>query len=485
MAKVYNFFSSVNTGEEEVRVTQISKNEMAIEFNLRSLDIKEYFTELPTLKTQHKIISESFYSTKDEGKEELPFYSIIINQKPSDFETVILKGKMIALSDVRPFTYEGEKGKSRSSERPFYRSYYLGDYRGIHLTKIDLFPLTFDRDNQKLIIYPHLKMNIKSSNKVSKFKLQEKWNSQNEGFERLMIAFPHGYLEEIKSFVHWKEQIGHMVYTYQFSDFLDKKDRKIICQELEKEMINYLIIIGNNQLKLEKHFCSSKPKGSDLISDYYIGYITAENKNELENYLKSIIHYEKGEVGRIFGHSKYRKFFYSIEKIASYELEKDEFYSKKKINQRIQEKSLIPTLIPTNRPLPITFIQGLLQQDLISKYRFAGELFFASKLENIKKESSFLTVKDILLQNNFSLDPSLLLKTDFIKKLNPSVFSNTLKLKNEKGRTVSNARVIIDSPIGQKIFYSNDQGIVTTNFAIEGKNTRIISPEYQFFELDR
>jgi len=306
---------------------------MNIHFLIPKIDTKEN-------NSFEEISVKGLNLTSDLHRPKLPFYSILVESLPEDIKIEMQKGTEVSLENFKPLPQEDLPCRCDSPKKlePFneavyqekqnfhYKKEYIGDFRGTPITRLLVFPSSFDGSTQKTIFYPQSSFFISHKNKkhFNIFSLKNHLldTRKNEINKKIFVMGSSSLLKELTQWVNFKKSLGFSIDLVSF-DNLEKTAenlRKFIHERWKnpKTRFGHALLIGH-----EKNFptfyvptSSNSETPSDLsyftmggeedfILEVFYGRLVADSSQDVKNQIQKILNQEKAKISEknsyIFG----------------------------------------------------------------------------------------------------------------------------------------------------------------------------------------
>ncbi len=211
-AKVFYLQKTQALSDQAVPISlTYGKKKIEVRFNLQKIEgIETQSEEGQTLfRLNHQYLGPNYQYNSPQvlGK------SYLLKGHPSDFTVKVQMGDEARLIGVIPplvpkYPCRCEEKQAIRWQRPgkkdrvtSYRLEFLGDFRGIPLTKLTLFPMHTE-NGRNLLVYPRAVYQVLGRKTVSLFNWQQSWSSTRAGKDMLLI----GRQDLLKAMAPWKKR---------------------------------------------------------------------------------------------------------------------------------------------------------------------------------------------------------------------------------------------------------------------------------------
>ena len=176
---------------------------------------------------------------------------------------------------------------------------YLGDFRGVHLTKVKINVATYFPKTKSVSVSKDF--SVKHNSKEFRFKMR--------GFNKYLIIVPQGFRDALSDFVAWKESRGFIVEVEELhSDLISKKTVADIVKEYyKKRKVHFVMLVGTERMMptnyVRTKFSYKTPSdymyftmggATDLIPDIFHSRLVVETPQQLRRILWKSVRYELG-----------------------------------------------------------------------------------------------------------------------------------------------------------------------------------------------
>lgn len=291
--------------------------------------------------------------TRMKGMPELPVRSWLIQGEPQAIDVQLKRDGVKVYRNIflppslpepcrcqdindprRAFVWDEKKYKQ---ERSPIQKIYLGKYRGVPLTRVDVIGGDYDTNSKELKIYQKIDVTINKN-------LFEFTASSSKNY---LIVTPKHLEGGIENFVKYRESKGYQVFVESIEQKNLNKNfiQKIILNQYVKNKINYLLFVGDAsqipQFEVETSGSYRTPTDlpyltldgkQDHIPDVFSGRVTARTVEQVQFQLEKVMQFETQNQTPIAG-------FQNVIGVASNEGEgpSDADYIQK-INREFEEK---------------------------------------------------------------------------------------------------------------------------------------------------
>lgn len=305
-------------------------NKKLLQFNLSKLSLNEKKWQQKKW-FQLEMKSKEFNLTTTPGAPELPYYSVLLQGRPEDFDLHLDLGASKLLSSIElspaPYlpcrcakdgdkiNYEMETRLYQAWETPkFYEMQYLGDYRGTALTKLSIYPVQYSWQRKEVMLYPELSLSVENKN-LGQTPLYKDFGqllaqTRPEGARYLILA-PLHLTPALADFIAWKQQLGLTVEVVneasygssfeQIQNFLQARFKD------EETRFDYLLLVGDETIMptayVPTKFDRNTPSDlryltyggvDDSIPDTFYGRLVVQTEADIKNQVRKWMQYEQG-----------------------------------------------------------------------------------------------------------------------------------------------------------------------------------------------
>ena len=301
-----------------------SLDDYIIDFEINWMQTKEVF-DVPHNEIFQSLSFQSLKTSNDVGKPTLPYYSIIVEGKPDYFNIKYTNNLFKEVNNIMPVPYQPEKKRCgpcekepftikwdfyESSGNVFFKKEYLGDFRGVELTKITFYPVQLIGSDKTLKIYHDIDFTV--SNNQGKIRVL---NDTNKIFDKIsldmryLILSTEEMIPNLSDFVEFKMEQGYQVDVFSLEDtgdtFVEIKEFIHNRYNNPETTFSYALLVGHEDSFPTEYVptSSSFMTPSDLnyfvmggegdyIPDVFYGRLVVENADDVANQVEKIINYE-------------------------------------------------------------------------------------------------------------------------------------------------------------------------------------------------
>lgn len=259
-------------------------------------------------------------NTKEVSKASLPYYSFILKGIPSDFSVTLNKGKAFTVKGLKPAPAKElpcrcAKDKNLNPNvdilkyekgRGLYKIEYLGDFKGVHLSKVTLSPSKYK--NGLFEVYPMIEFSIKSAARSSiDFNISELPLNTKSQKNYLIVSAPK-LVKASKEFAEYKRGQGFKVKVVDLKSIgkTSAKLKTFFHEEYKRNGYDFALLIGHEESMPTEYIETSSDAQTpsdlkyftmggddDLIPDVFYGRIVASSESDVRNQLFKIKEYDQ------------------------------------------------------------------------------------------------------------------------------------------------------------------------------------------------
>ena len=295
-----------------------------INFFLRSMELNDVLENDFFEDDQFQDLSFYKLSSTDEvDRPQLPYMAIFLKGRPADFEIQILRGKASFVKDVLPrpnlklpcrCLKKGDDVKPldwdiyRSSRKKLYDVEYLGDFKGLPISRLKLYPTLYEARTRVLKVFPNINFNIfhktqnlEASHKIDRLLDLAKVNN------KFVVVGPERFFEALRPWRDWKEKQGFEIDFFAIEEIGTKSRdvKKFLHRLYKKEKFTWSLLIGHEEIMPTEYVKTNShdktPSDlkyftmggkSDSIPDVYYGRFVVDSVQDLESQIRKIIKFE-------------------------------------------------------------------------------------------------------------------------------------------------------------------------------------------------
>ena len=167
-------------------------------------------------------------NTDEINKPRLPYLVLFMEGKPSDFIVDVREGPSKVLTNILPrpnlklpcrCLREGDdiepldRGVYEDEKQELYDIDYLGDFRGIEISRVKLYPSRYIGRGKELIVYPKIEFSIfdRSKDIVATHEVKDLLTMDPLINKKFVVLGPERFFEALDPWKKWKEQQGFEV----------------------------------------------------------------------------------------------------------------------------------------------------------------------------------------------------------------------------------------------------------------------------------
>ncbi|MEE2744581.1 MAG: C25 family cysteine peptidase [Bdellovibrionota bacterium] len=295
-----------------------------INFFLRSMEVNDVLAN--DYFVADKFQDVSFYklsSTDEVDKPKLPYMAIFLKGKPTDFKINISRGEVSVVKDLLPkpnlelpcrCLKTGDYVKPldwdiyKNSRKKLYEVEYLGDFKGLPISRLKLYPTLYEADRKVLKVFPNIKFNIfhRSQDLEASHKIDDLLDLARLN-KKFVVVGPERFFEALVPWRDWKEKQGFEIDFFAIEEIGTRaKDvKKFLHRLYKKEKFTWSLLIGHEEImpteyvKTNSHDKTPSDLNyftmggkSDSIPDVYYGRFVVDSVQDLESQIKKIIKFE-------------------------------------------------------------------------------------------------------------------------------------------------------------------------------------------------
>ncbi|MBI9055631.1 MAG: T9SS type A sorting domain-containing protein [Bacteroidales bacterium] len=328
--------------ETKINLLSSGENQIRLEFVFDAYAMEK----VSTSKGEVNLINIPNCSrTKIKGTPDLPKISqALAIPNNAGMELKIIDSKFVEIDDVDLAPSKGVITRDKDpktipfvygdvySKDEFYPSniaktadpYIIRNVRGQNVT---VYPVQYNPVTKKVRIYTHLTVELVEKGKGSKntlnvnskiendvvfdkvltnhfinyTKSSTKYTPVSESGKKMLIVCYSDFMDEMASFVAWKESIGYTVSLVNYSTIGSASALKTYVQnQYDQNGISYLLLVGDDaQVSSSSTSAGDSDNnygytaGSDHYLDIFVGRFSAENATQLQTQIDRTIYYER------------------------------------------------------------------------------------------------------------------------------------------------------------------------------------------------
>ncbi len=320
MANVYQLIDSKVQGDISVNE---NGSDVAVQFHIAQ--VKTASTkQVPFAKFETLQFNELSLAG-EAGTPGLPFHSILVKGMPHEIDVKYDLGNAVTLDGVIPAPVEPQQFRCTDCVQPEltvdWSSYadskhqvvkkeYLGDFRGMPLTRVSFFPASFVAEKEMTVVYPEASFEVRQTakGKLDTLVMPTEIITEADLNKKYLIVTPEKFVEALKPLVEWKTELGYEMEVVTLESIGTTADqvKAFIHGKYNEAAFTYALLVGH-----EKNFptfyrrTSSSARtpsdlpyfamggDSDFIPEVFSGRIIADKIEEVERQVAKTLEYEK------------------------------------------------------------------------------------------------------------------------------------------------------------------------------------------------
>jgi len=275
-------------------------------------------------------------NTDEINKPRLPYLTLFMEGKPKDFIVDVREGPTKKVANILPrpnlklpcrCLKEGDdiepldRKVYESAIEELYEIDYLGDFRGIEISRIKLYPSRYDGREKELIVYPTIEFSIfdKSKDIVATHEVRDLLELDSVTNKKFVVVGPERFFEALNPWKNWKEEQGFEVKLVPLEGLgqSPKDIRSFFRSEYKREAFSWALLLGHekimptNYVKTDSHDKTPSDLGyftmgglRDNIPDVFYGRFVVDSLQDLEVQVLKTIQFEKGAYSNKSGYKR-------------------------------------------------------------------------------------------------------------------------------------------------------------------------------------
>ncbi|MBI2520332.1 MAG: hypothetical protein HYV97_07935 [Bdellovibrio sp.] len=261
--------------------------------------------------------------TSEVSKAILPFKAFFINARPEELDVVIETGELQDLGEMALEPYLPRPCRCnevlqnqfvsetflQSDPGAFYKLEYLGDLRGVPLTRLLVFPVRLQAgvgQNFKVHLFPELNLQVsRKGHSVSLFSADQVTQWQTRGEQKMLMVAPERHIGGLQAFVDYKSRHGIPVTVKSFESIGGTKEGLAEFIKTNQKFTHVLIVGHENIIPtyyLATEFEAQTPSDlpyftfggeGDTIADVFYGRIASDSSEEIARILQKSMAFEQ------------------------------------------------------------------------------------------------------------------------------------------------------------------------------------------------
>ncbi|GAB4016744.1 MAG: hypothetical protein Fur0010_16730 [Bdellovibrio sp.] len=286
-----------------------SQHSLDFNLNLQNIELAKYKGAIPLSKNFSEIKYDNWPVNNLAGMPRVPFQSFIFEGEADQVKVVLETGEAVKIDETPTpeFVYpcrcdNGQKAiefkfnqKSFDEGSSLYKVEKLGDFRGRPLLRLSVFP--FQTENQKLVVYPQLKVRFDGAQKL-RYSMSDK---------KLLIVGPQSLLNSIDELKKVRESQGFEVKVMAIDSIAKDavKLKNFFHQTQSQWAYTHAIILGDETVvfmdKMKTSSSDETPSdlpfflmggAEDTVPDVFFGRFPAQNARDIELQVQRILNFE-------------------------------------------------------------------------------------------------------------------------------------------------------------------------------------------------
>ena len=308
-----------------------------VRFSLKSASLKD--------SADNKLLGEGKFTdlifsnlknTDEINKPRLPYLALFVEGKPSDFIVDVREGSSQTIKNILPrpnlklpcrCLKEGDdiepldKKVYENERAELFEIDYLGDFRGVELSRVKLFPSRYVGRDKELIVYPNIEFSIfdKSKDIVATHEVKDLINLGADINKKFIVVGPERFFEALGPWKKWKEEEGFEIKLVPLEGLGEtaKDIKSFFRSEYKKEAFSWALLLGHeeimptNYVKTDSHDKTPSDLAyftmgglRDYIPDVFYGRFVVDSLQDLEVQVLKTIQFEKGAYDNQSGYKR-------------------------------------------------------------------------------------------------------------------------------------------------------------------------------------
>ena len=308
-----------------------------VRFSLKSASLKD--SEDNKLLGEGKftdLIFSNLKNTDEINKPRLPYLALFVEGKPSDFIVDVREGSSQTIKNILPrpnlklpcrCLKEGDdiepldKKVYENERAELFEIDYLGDFRGVELSRVKLFPSRYVGRDKELIVYPNIEFSIfdKSKDIVATHEVKDLINLGADINKKFIVVGPERFFEALGPWKKWKDEEGFEIKLVPLEGLGEtaKDIKSFFRSEYKKEAFSWALLLGHeeimptNYVKTDSHDKTPSDLAyftmgglRDYIPDVFYGRFVVDSLQDLEVQVLKTIQFEKGAYDNQSGYKR-------------------------------------------------------------------------------------------------------------------------------------------------------------------------------------
>lgn len=318
-AKTYQLLDNKLHSAEAVEKTSL-KNEVLVKFMVPSFEANEDKSYGLIKDSFQNLVFKGLENTKEVSKAALPYYSFIVKGVPTDFKVSLTKGTAFTVKGLKPAPAKElpcrcAKDKNLNPNidltkyeegRGLYKIEYLGDFKGVQLSKVTLSPTKYK--NGEFEVYPKIEFSLKSkAGKGIDFNINSLPLNSKTQKNYLMVSASH-LVKATNELADYKRSQGFKVKVVDLKTIgkTSEKLKSFFHEEYKRTGYSYALLVGHEESMPTEYIATSSDAetpsdlkfftmggADDLIPDVFYGRIVANSAADVRNQLAKIKEYDQ------------------------------------------------------------------------------------------------------------------------------------------------------------------------------------------------
>lgn len=303
-------------GSQTLADVQIQRERQEISVQLSNIHVEAESTAAQGVSLHSSELSsikvDGLRNTGMAGGPSLPQISFILVGKPKTLRVTVDVAEKELVEDTTPTPSQETQSREGSYEvktpvsealysipTPKVKKTYLGDFRGVHLTKVKVSVASYSSKNKSVSILKDF--TIKHNSREFRLNTQK--------FNKYLVIAPKGFKKAMGEFITWKEAGGYIVEVEELDTALASKEtvQEIVKEYYKRRKIHFAILVGTEKMVPTSYvgtkFSRKTPsdsqyftlgEGLDSIPDIFHSRIVVKTPQQLRRILWKGIRYELG-----------------------------------------------------------------------------------------------------------------------------------------------------------------------------------------------
>ena len=334
IAATYDLLPDKSSSFDDVKIITIDDSSFNVQFNISKLETADAGLLSPYAINFKKLSFNQLNVKTNSGLPALPFYSVLVKGRADDVKIDYRLGIKRRVLNIVPMPAQKEKLRCvdcqvppfiinwesfESSVENFYEVEFMGDFRGVPVSRVSFYPANYSYDQKVLEIYPQIEFSVSSR---GHYESLDDLIADTELNEKYIIVTPEKFVDSLSEFIDYKESLGFEIIVYKLEEIGESYEEIKTFIHNEYELMNdkftYALLVGHEHNFPTEYVPTSSSYRTpsdlgyftyggedDFIPDVFYGRLIVDSEEDVKNQVSKIIAYETNMIDNQTGWSRH------------------------------------------------------------------------------------------------------------------------------------------------------------------------------------